>query len=141
LWALYCDEGTDRLKLSSSAGFALITEDETAAKRFLEEIGSWKELFIEIIQAENPEVQRRCIMAIANIVEKSEENASKIMATEIFRILVAVTKFKDKTNDRDGAIKEAQRALDAAGRFNVIKPTDRQFIDQKTNLSTVPEDL
>ncbi|KAI6191741.1 Protein unc-45-like protein B [Aphelenchoides bicaudatus] len=119
LWALYCDEGDDRLKLSSSAGFALLTEDETACRRFLEEIGSWPELFKEIIQAENPEVQRRCIMAIANIVEKSEENASKVMSTEIFKVLVAITRFKDKTNNRDGAIKEAQRALDAAARHNV----------------------
>jgi hypothetical protein len=80
LWALYCDEGEDRLKLSSSAGFALLTEDGAACSRFLDEIGCWPELFKEIIQAENPEVQRRCIMAIANITEKSEANASKIMA-------------------------------------------------------------
>jgi hypothetical protein len=80
LWALYCDEGDDRLKLSASAGFALITEDDPACQRFLDEIGSWPDLFKEIIQAENPEVQRRCLMAIANIVEKSEANASRIMA-------------------------------------------------------------
>lgn len=59
LWALYCDEGEDdRLKLSSSAGFALLTEDETVCKRFLDEFGSWPELFKEIIQAENPGTNR-----------------------------------------------------------------------------------
>lgn len=138
--------------MSSSAGFALLTDDETASKRFLDELGSWPNLFSEIIQAENPEVQRRCIMGIANIVEKSEANASRIMAviipylfahfllvfqTEIFKILVAITKLKEDRNQREGAIKEAQRALDVAERFGVIKPTDRQLFDNK--LATVSE--
>lgn len=135
--------------MSSSAGFALLTEDETACKRFLDELGSWPELLSEIIQAENPEVQRRCIMSIANIVEKSEANASRIMAvslfsiclfvfqTEIFKILVAITKLKEDKSQREGAIKEAQRALDAAERFGVIKPTDRQLFENK--LATVSE--
>jgi hypothetical protein len=52
---------------------------------------------------------------------------------------VAITKFKDVSNDRDGAVKEAQRALDAAERFGVIKPTDRQLYEKKNKLSTVPE--
>ncbi|KAI6209433.1 Protein unc-45-like protein B [Aphelenchoides besseyi] len=139
LWALYCDEGEDRLKLSASAGFALLTEDETACTRFLNELSSWKELFMEIIQAEHPEIQRRCIMGVANIIEKSEANASKVMSTEIFRLMVAITKLQTPTNERDGAKKEAQRALDAAERFGVIKPTDRQLYEQKSQLSTVPE--
>lgn len=52
---------------------------------------------------------------------------------------MAITKFKDKTTNRDGAIKEAQRALDAAERFGVIKPTDRQLFENKTALATVNE--
>lgn len=68
------------MKLSSSAGFAILTGEESACRRFLDEIGSWPTLFSEIIQSENPEIQRRCIMAIANIVEKSEDNASRVMA-------------------------------------------------------------
>lgn len=65
--------------------------------------------------------------------------AYKSVQTEVFKILVAITKFKDESNDRSAAIKEAQRALDAAERFNVIKPTDRQLFEQKTQLSTVQE--
>ena len=79
VWALYCDEGDDRLRMSSSAGFALLTQDERACSRFLDELSSWRQLFIELVQAENAEVQRRCIMAIANIVEKSETLAARIM--------------------------------------------------------------
>lgn len=54
-------------------------------------------------------------------------------------MLVAITKFKDETNNREGSIKEAQRALDAAERFGVIKPTDRQLFEKKNKLPTVPE--
>jgi len=48
---------------------------------------------------------------------------------------------KDDANNREGAIKEAQRALDLANGFGVITPTDRQLFENKTSLSTVLEDV
>lgn len=80
LWVLYCDEGEDRLRLASSAGFALLTEDKDACQRVIDELKDWPDLFKELAMAENPEVQRRCLMAIANMVESSEKVASEIIA-------------------------------------------------------------
>ncbi|VDK79074.1 unnamed protein product [Gongylonema pulchrum] len=77
-------------------------------------------------------------MAIANMVESCEKVASEIVASEIFRVLVAITKLKNK--DRSPAKKEAQRALDAAVKWGIIRPTDREIYEQNTGISTVPEE-
>lgn len=53
-------------------------------------------------------------------------------------MLIAITKLKNK--EREGAQKEARRALDAAVKWGIIKPTDRELYEQKTGISTVPEE-
>lgn len=138
VWLLYCDEGNDRLKLASSAGFAILSEDQQFCERILKELSNWPELFKNLAMAENAEVQRRCLIGIANMVEfGGEAVASQIMASEIFRVLVAITKLGN--NDREAAQKEAQRALDSAEKQGLIRKTERQLYEQKTKLSTVPE--
>ncbi|KAH7728119.1 UNC-4 protein5 protein [Aphelenchoides avenae] len=138
LWALYCAEGEDRLRLASSGGFAILTQDKVACRRFIDEIKSWSDLFMEICMSEDPEVQRRCLIGIANMVELDEKVASELIASEVFRVLVAITKLKNE--GREGSRKEAQRALDAAEKWGLIKPTDRQLYERQNNLATVPED-
>ena len=81
MWLLYCDEGNDRLKLASSAGFAILSEDQQFCERILKELSNWPELFKNLAMAENAEVQRRCLIGIANMVEfGGEAVASQIMA-------------------------------------------------------------
>uniref|UniRef100_A0A914LY41 Uncharacterized protein n=2 Tax=Meloidogyne TaxID=189290 RepID=A0A914LY41_MELIC len=137
VWALYCDEGdteTDRLRLASTAGFAILTEDKQYCSRIIKEISSksWIELFKEMAMAERPELQRRSLIGIANMVEYGGEMvASEIMASEIFRVLVAITKLEgDAAAGREEARKEAQRALDVAQKFGLIAPTDRQLYER-----------
>uniref|UniRef100_A0A914HYB2 Metalloendopeptidase n=1 Tax=Globodera rostochiensis TaxID=31243 RepID=A0A914HYB2_GLORO len=125
VWVLYCAEGEDRLKLASSAGFALLSEDPTFCERILKELNSWEEFLMELAMSENHEVQRRCLIGVANIVEIGDERvASQIIASSIFRVLVAITKLDEK--GREGAQKEAQRALDVAEKRGLIKATERQ---------------
>lgn len=80
LWVLYCDEGEDRLKLASSAGFALLTENSDVCQQILSQISKWEDLFSEMLMAENPEVQRRCLIGISNMIESSEKVASEIIS-------------------------------------------------------------
>uniref|UniRef100_A0AC35UAV9 TPR_REGION domain-containing protein n=1 Tax=Rhabditophanes sp. KR3021 TaxID=114890 RepID=A0AC35UAV9_9BILA len=142
LWVLYCNEGDERLQMASSAGFAILTQDEAACRRILDEIKSWPEVFQEMCMEEDPEIQRRCLVGIANMVVSSEYVASEIMATEIFRILVAITKLPQK--DRAGSIEEAKRALDAAeNTWKIVKGTDRQkyenLLEKNKVLSAIKE--
>lgn len=82
LWVLYCNEDSDddRLAMASSAGFVLISNYVEANKRILDEIKSWPELFKDVCMHENPEVQRRCLMAIANMMESDQAVCAEIVA-------------------------------------------------------------
>uniref|UniRef100_A0A914ZCE2 UNC-45/Cro1/She4 central domain-containing protein n=1 Tax=Panagrolaimus superbus TaxID=310955 RepID=A0A914ZCE2_9BILA len=82
LWFLYCSEEDERLALACSAGFAILTRDVNACKRIIEEVKSWPEVMKEISMAENPEVQRRVLMGIANMIESDEKVASEIVAVK-----------------------------------------------------------
>ncbi|VDN01183.1 unnamed protein product [Thelazia callipaeda] len=138
LWVLYSAEKDERLALASSAGFAILTENAEACKRIIDEMKSWPEVLADICVSENVEIQRRGLIAIANMVQSSEKVASEIIATEIFRLLVAITKLNDK--ERTSAQKEARRALDAAVKWGIISPTDREIYEQKTGISTIREE-
>uniref|UniRef100_A0A915Q3F6 Protein unc-45 homolog B n=1 Tax=Setaria digitata TaxID=48799 RepID=A0A915Q3F6_9BILA len=138
LWVLYSAEEDERLALASSAGFAILTESEEACKRIIDEMKSWPDVLNEICMSENVEIQRRGLIGIANMMQSSEKVASEIVASELFRILVAITKLK--TKERELAQKEARRALDAAVNWGIIRPTDREIYEQNTGISTVREE-
>ncbi|CEF60967.1 Armadillo-like helical domain and Tetratricopeptide-like helical domain and Tetratricopeptide repeat-containing domain and Tetratricopeptide TPR2 repeat and Armadillo-type fold domain and Tetratricopeptide repeat and UNC-45/Ring assembly protein 3 family-containing protein [Strongyloides ratti] len=112
LWVLYCVEGDDdRLNLASSAGFAMFTNEKGTAKRILNEISSWEEVLKEMCYHENPEVQRRCMIGIANMIENDKDVANKIMETEVSKLIYAIAKVPDP--ERKEALKEATRAIAA----------------------------
>ncbi|VDM43851.1 unnamed protein product [Toxocara canis] len=138
LWVLYAAEEDERLAMASSAGFAMLSESEQACKRIIEEIKSWPDVIKEICMAENNEVQRRGLIGVANMVESCEKVACEIIASEVFQVLVAVAKLKNK--ERIGAQKEAQRALDAAIKWGIIQPSEREIYERSTGISTVPEE-
>jgi len=90
---------------------------------------------------ENAEVQRRCLMGIANMIESDESVAARIIQTDVFRVLVAITKLKqDPTNARPDVQTQAKRALDAAVKFGLIAATDREVYERTHNVSTIREE-
>uniref|UniRef100_A0AC35GV36 Uncharacterized protein n=1 Tax=Panagrolaimus sp. PS1159 TaxID=55785 RepID=A0AC35GV36_9BILA len=114
LWFLYCAEEDERLALVSSAGFAILTRDVKFNK--------------------GPTV----LMGIANMIESDEKVASEIVANEMLRVLVAITKLKN--DERVEGRKEALHALKAAEeKWNLIKPTHHQLYERLTKLSTLSE--
>ncbi|KAL3103383.1 hypothetical protein niasHS_002569 [Heterodera schachtii] len=140
VWLLYCAEGDDRLRLASSAGFALLSENPTFCERILQELNSWEELFTELAMSENPEVQRRCLIGIANLAEFGGERvASQLFASQVFHVLVAITKLDEK--GREGSKKEARRALEVAESRGLIRATERQIKEQiDSKLTIINED-
>ncbi|CAO4368105.1 unnamed protein product [Caenorhabditis nigoni] len=140
LWVLYSAEVEDeRLSRTSAAGFAILTEDENACNRILEEIQSWPEVFKDIAMHEDAETQRRGLMGIANIMASSEKACSEIVASEVFRVLVAVTKLGSINQERAGSTGQAKRAIDAAEKFGLVKPSDREMYERDTKMSTIQE--
>ena len=61
-----------------------------------------------------------------------------IFQSEIFKVLVAITKLKNDA--RTEGQKEAERALKTAEeKWQLIKPTDRQLFERKTKISTITD--
>ncbi|TKR96835.1 hypothetical protein L596_010797 [Steinernema carpocapsae] len=123
--------------MSASAAFSILTNTPEVCQRIIDEIGSWVEVIKEMCAQENPEIQRRCMQGISNMVASSEKVASAIMATDIFHVLVAVAKHKEK--GREEAQELAGKAIEAAVKYNVIAPTRRQLFEQEHNISTIEE--
>ncbi|CAJ0956400.1 unnamed protein product, partial [Mesorhabditis belari] len=142
LWALYCVEEDDeyRLARASAGGFAVLTEDEGACKRIISELKSWQDLFKDMIMHEDPEIQRRCLIGIRNIMQSDKALCAEIVASEIFRVLIAITKLGKNNADRLGSVEEAKKALQVAEEFDFIKATDREMFERVNNLNTVEEE-
>ncbi|KAK6061899.1 hypothetical protein COOONC_00437, partial [Cooperia oncophora] len=140
LWVLYAAEENERLARAASAALAILTEDVDANRRIFKEIKSWPEVFKEIAMHEDPETQKQGLLGIANIMESDEKLCSEIVASEIFRVLVAIAKLGAVNKSRKGAAVQAKRALAAAEKFGIIRPTDRELYERTNKVSTIPEE-
>ncbi|XGW05824.1 hypothetical protein V3C99_016297 [Haemonchus contortus] len=140
LWVLYAAEENERLARAAGAAFAILTEDVDANRRIFEEIKSWPDVFREIAMHEDPEAQRRGLIGIANIMESDEKLCSEVVAAELFRVLVAIAKLGAANESRKGAAEQAKRALAAAEKFGIIRPTNRELYERTNKVSTIPEE-
>ncbi|KAF8383598.1 hypothetical protein PRIPAC_72740 [Pristionchus pacificus] len=141
LWILYASEAEDvRLARTSAAGFVILSEEEGIAARIMDEIASWKDCFQEIAMHEDPETQRRGLMAIANLMERSEKMCAEIVACELFRVLIAITKLGEMNAQRKMSMDEAKKCLSAAEAKGLIRPTDREMYERTNNMTTVQEE-
>ncbi|KAK5973250.1 hypothetical protein GCK32_006463, partial [Trichostrongylus colubriformis] len=62
------------------------------------------------------------------------------LQSELFRVLVAIAKLGAANESRKGAAEEAKRALAAAEKFGIIRPTDRELYERTNKVSTIPEE-
>ncbi|GMR33986.1 hypothetical protein PMAYCL1PPCAC_04181 [Pristionchus mayeri] len=141
LWILYASEAEDeRLSRTSAAGFVVLTDEEGVAARIMDEISSWRDCFQEIAMHEDPETQRRGLMAMANLMERDEKMCAEIVACELFRVLVAITKLGEMNAQRKQSMEEAKRCLKAAEDKGFIKASDREMYERTNQMSTVVEE-
>ena len=71
----------------------------------------------------NVELQSRGVYIIANMMESCEEAAQRICYGDMMEILMAITKM-DEDPTRASVLQFAERALEAAREWGVIKPID-----------------
>ena len=71
----------------------------------------------------NVELQSRGVYIVANMMESCEEAAQRICYGDLMEILMAITKL-DEDPTRASVIQFAERALEAAREWGVIKPID-----------------
>uniref|UniRef100_A0A914S8L0 UNC-45/Cro1/She4 central domain-containing protein n=1 Tax=Parascaris equorum TaxID=6256 RepID=A0A914S8L0_PAREQ len=93
-------------------------------------------------------IRRRIIKE--KVIPKAEEywfmtdhKHLRAAAAELFLNLLFCEEFLKhviKNKERVGAQKEAQRALDAAVKWGIIKPSEREIYEKSTGVSTIPEE-
>uniref|UniRef100_A0A915J2I0 UNC-45/Cro1/She4 central domain-containing protein n=1 Tax=Romanomermis culicivorax TaxID=13658 RepID=A0A915J2I0_ROMCU len=139
LWLLYSAEEEDlRLARASTAGLWLLTRKPENCKRFISEVEKWADFFKDIITRDDTIIQQRGVAALANILESSIDVAASIVRTDLIDYLIVISKLEDKK--RLESKKEALRAVQAAEKWELIKPSERELYERKHNISTIPED-
>ena len=88
LWFLYTAEEDERLAMASTAGFAILTEDAKVCQRIIDEVKSWRDILGEVCFIGNPEIQRRGLLGIKNMILSSEKVASEIIAVSFIKLNV-----------------------------------------------------
>ncbi|KFD55832.1 hypothetical protein M513_03271 [Trichuris suis] len=127
LWVLYCNEEDERLVLSSVAAVALLTDDA--------KVPSWVTIFKEACMHVNKEVQRRSLLCLLNMMNSCYDVAAKIVQSELFEVLVAISKLQD--SNRAECLQLARECLKVAEHKKLILPTDRELYERDTGKSTV----
>jgi len=122
LLILYCEEDDFELIRAASGALAHLTLHENNCRRIMT-IKQWYDTFRRLCMDANVELQSRGVYIIANMMESCEEAAQRICYGDLMEILMAITKLDDDPV-RVNVIKFAERALEAAREWGVIKPVD-----------------
>lgn len=122
LLILYCEEDDFELVRAASGSLAHLTMHENNCRRIMT-VKQWYETFRNLCMDANVELQSRGVYIIANMMESCEEAAQRICYGDMMEILMAITKM-DEDPTRASVLQFAERALEAAREWGVIKPID-----------------
>jgi len=134
-WLLYCGEEEPRLVKAATGALCILTGEPDVCKRLITEVTSWSEILKEICVAEDKEIQERALLAVFNMMSSDVNVAARIMQTDLFEILMAISKMNDP--ERTKAQELAGQTLKEAEKWELIKPTDRELYERKTGKLTV----
>lgn len=117
LWTLFSGEDDPVLAIAASGGLAQLSHDPKICEKIME-VKSAMEILKELAVNENEETQHRGLYILANLVEASKEIAQKIIESEIFEVLVALTQGESAPRVKASAT----RALKKAVEYGLIQP-------------------
>ncbi|XP_075227604.1 unc-45 myosin chaperone [Lycorma delicatula] len=122
LFLLCLEEDEETAKAAAGALAMLTSASKKCCKKILE-ISSWLENFQELLANPNVDMQLRGVVIVLNVIHSGKEEAEKIIATNIFDLLMALSVIDEEGKER---VKElASEALKAAEKWKVImKPED-----------------
>ena len=85
------------------------------------QVSAWLELLQGVCVSENKEIQFRGVHIVSNIVESKEENATKIVETNLLEVLMALA--KDESSENRKVATRAEDALSQAKEWGLIQKT------------------
>lgn len=121
LLILYCEEDDFELVRAAAGALAHLTLHENNCRRIMT-VKTWYDTIRTLCMEANLELQSRGVFIVANMMESCEEAAQRICYGDMLEILMAITKLDDPSRVKVGEF--AERALEAAREWGIIKPTD-----------------
>ncbi|XP_048256515.1 protein unc-45 homolog B-like [Haliotis rufescens] len=118
LMVLFCGEEDPELRLAAAGAIAMISSLPSIAKKIIE-VKGWYEIIQGLAVEEEIQLQHRGCHILKNMMV-DRDTAEKIVASQDFEVLMAITMLKDP--QREAATKCAKEALDLAEEHGLIKP-------------------
>lgn len=108
--------------LAASGALAILTSESEKCCKKIFEAKTWLEMFQFLLSHRNTNLQYRGITIVRNMVDSSKEVATQLMESQVFEILMALSKVEDQPKKK---IKElAEQILKDVEKIGIIKKPD-----------------
>ncbi|XP_063960117.1 protein unc-45 homolog B-like [Lytechinus pictus] len=118
LLLLYTGEEDPGLVKAASGTLAILSSHNEVCDKIFK-VNAWLELLQGICVQPDKDIQFRGVHIVAQIIESNEENAKKIVETNLLEVLMALTKDASPQNKRIAT--RAEEALDQAREWGLIQ--------------------
>uniref|UniRef100_A0A8D8UG58 Protein unc-45 homolog B n=1 Tax=Cacopsylla melanoneura TaxID=428564 RepID=A0A8D8UG58_9HEMI len=136
LFLLACEEDTDTACAACGALAMLTSVSTKACGKLLEK--NWEEIFQQILAHPDQGIQHRAVAIVNNLVASSQENAEKVLATQIMELLMALSLLEEEGRG-DGIKKLALQALAKGEEYKVIRKPEDMATVQEEEVTSEPE--
>lgn len=85
-------------------------------------MGAWKDLLLQVLVSEEMGVRHRAAHLMANLMECSKEFSDLVVSSQLFEVLMAISKVEGEENR--GAKECAESALAAAAKHGLAQSVE-----------------
>lgn len=122
MFVLFCGDDQFEVQRAAAGGLAMLTSSEPAVCDKIVQVSSWKERLLQPLVAEHAELRHRAAHIIANLVARSRDIAEMVVGSQLFEVLLAVSKLPEPEYAPARACAE-QALLAAASKWQLIQET------------------
>ncbi|ESP02238.1 hypothetical protein LOTGIDRAFT_224978 [Lottia gigantea] len=119
LMYLYCGEEEPKLVKAAAGAIAVLTQSEIICNKIIN-IQCWLEVLQTLVANEDLDIQHRGCYIAYNMVNSSQKIAEKIFESQLFEIMMAVTKLEQQERARSKEL--CEDALQKAVEYGMVKP-------------------
>jgi hypothetical protein len=120
LLVLYCGTEDDvKLVRAASGALAVLSYDKTICHKIITCTKQWFDILQGLVANDVPDIQHRGVFIVKNLIEADKEIAAKIVDSNMFEILMALSKLEE--SQRKAAATLAEEALKKAEDWHLVK--------------------
>lgn len=86
---------------------------------YILQVGKWQDILLQVLVSEQADIQHRATHLVCNMMESSKDVTQEIVSSQLFEILMAITKLEGEQNQ--GSRTCAEAALKTAAKHGFAK--------------------